>query len=502
MTNRESMKDMTSKFDKLDKFEGQDFRRWQKKMHFLLTTLKVVYVLSTPSPVWSENETLEATRKRMKWENDDYICRGHILNGMSDSLFDIYQNVESAKALWESLESKYMAEDASAKKFLVSNFMNYKMVDTRPVMEQFHEMLRILGQYTQHNLMMDEAISVAVIIDKLPPSWKEFKHGLKHKKEELNLVQLGSHLRIEEGLRNQELDNNPKGKNQIGSSSVNMVEGDGVKNSKNNKNKRKFKSGDDKFANKKGTMTCWKCNKPGHMKKDCRSRKGKDGAGSNGSKDPEKQQGYNSDFIQNFYNVLHYVSVISDAFYVQDDEVAWWVDSGATSHVCKDLRWFQVCKSIEDGSFVKMGNVATEPIKGIGRVLLTFTSGKTLCLDNVLYVPGIRKNLVSEIVLNKCGYKQVLESDKYILSRHGSFVGFGYVCNGMIRLNLNYPLFNASACMITSSHSNSLSKSELWHARLGHVHYKRMRDMSKMSLIPAFDMTHESCKKVAKKLVL
>ncbi|GKA59824.1 hypothetical protein Tco_0759137 [Tanacetum coccineum] len=108
-----------------------------------------MYVLSTPSLEWSENETLETTRKRMKWENDDYICRGHILN----------------------------------------------------------------GQYTQHNLMMDEAISVAVIIDKLPPSWKEFKHSLKHKKEELNLVQLRSHLRIEEGLRNQELDNNHKGKN-------------------------------------------------------------------------------------------------------------------------------------------------------------------------------------------------------------------------------------------------------------------------------------------------
>ena len=41
--------------------------------------------------------------------NDDYICRGHILNGMSDSLFDVYQNVESAKELWDSLESKYMA---------------------------------------------------------------------------------------------------------------------------------------------------------------------------------------------------------------------------------------------------------------------------------------------------------------------------------------------------------------------------------------------------------
>nr|GEY30663.1 zinc finger, CCHC-type [Tanacetum cinerariifolium] len=178
----------------------------------------------------------------------------------------------------------------------------------------------------------------------------------------------------------------------------------------------------------------------------------------------------------------------------KDDEVAWWVDSGATSHVCKDLCWFQVCKSIEDESFVKMRNIATGPIKGIGHVLLTFTYGKPLCLDNVLYVPGIRKNLVSKIVLNKCGYKQVLKSDKYILSRHGLFVGFSYVCNGMIRLNLNYPLFTASACMITSTHNNSLSKSELWLARLGYVHYKRMRDMSKMSLTPAFDMTHESCK--------
>ena len=93
------MKTMTNNFNKLEKFEGQDFRRWQKKMHFLLTTLKVVYVLSTPMPEILDDSPLEVTRKRSKWENDDYICRGHILNGMSDSLFDVYQNYESAKEL-------------------------------------------------------------------------------------------------------------------------------------------------------------------------------------------------------------------------------------------------------------------------------------------------------------------------------------------------------------------------------------------------------------------
>nr|ABW81021.1 transposase [Arabidopsis lyrata subsp. lyrata] len=50
-----SVREMTSKFGKLDKFEGVDFRRWQKKMHFLLTTLNVVHVLSMPMPTVSEN---------------------------------------------------------------------------------------------------------------------------------------------------------------------------------------------------------------------------------------------------------------------------------------------------------------------------------------------------------------------------------------------------------------------------------------------------------------
>ncbi|GJR90270.1 hypothetical protein Tco_0214281 [Tanacetum coccineum] len=62
---------MAMKFGKLDKFEGSDFRRWQKKMHFLLTTLKVVYVLTAPMPEYVEEETLEETRKRCKCVTTD-----------------------------------------------------------------------------------------------------------------------------------------------------------------------------------------------------------------------------------------------------------------------------------------------------------------------------------------------------------------------------------------------------------------------------------------------
>ncbi|GJV76995.1 hypothetical protein Tco_1508579 [Tanacetum coccineum] len=59
-----------------------DFRRWQKKMHFLLSSMSVVYVLTTLIPEdGGDDATVEQIRKKAKWDNDGYVCRGLILNG-------------------------------------------------------------------------------------------------------------------------------------------------------------------------------------------------------------------------------------------------------------------------------------------------------------------------------------------------------------------------------------------------------------------------------------
>ncbi|GJR40639.1 zinc finger, CCHC-type containing protein [Tanacetum coccineum] len=103
-----------------------------------------------------------------------------------------------------------------------------------------------------------------------------------------------------------------------------------------------------------------------------------------------------------------------------------------------------------------MGDDHFTLVHGKGSVVLEFSSGKSITLFNVLYVPKLCKNLISGPVLNKCGYKQVYESDKYILSNCGVFVGFGYYNNG-------------------------------------HVHYKTMLEISKDDLIPAIDENPEKC---------
>ncbi|GJW02817.1 zinc finger, CCHC-type containing protein [Tanacetum coccineum] len=359
-----AMKHMASNFVKLDKFEGVDFRKWQKKMHFLLSSMSVVYVLTTPIPEDGENATMEQIRKKNKWDNDDY----------------------------DSLDAKYMAKDASSKNFLVINFINYKMTDSKLVMEQYYELL-------------------------------DFKHTLKRKKDELTLVELGSHLCIEESLRMQDSDK-PKGNNVVGPSVVNMMEHNNSFRYNDNKGKRKHK--------------------------DTKA-------------DPNKKS--------------------------KDDDVAWWVDSGATVHVCKDRCWFKTYESLNDGSIPHTANESKALVHRRGCVDLRFSLGKIVSLFNVLHVPNIRTNFVSSSILNSCGYKQVIESNKYVLSKHGVFIGFGYLSNQMFRLNIVND--NIGSALMSTSKLNDLI---LWHARLGHVHYKRMQDMSKDGLIPAFDMDTEKCK--------
>nr|GEU89015.1 hypothetical protein [Tanacetum cinerariifolium] len=66
-----------------------------------------------------------------------------------------------------------------------------------------------------------------------------------------------------------------------------------------------------------------------------------------------------------------------------------WIDSGATTHVCKDCCWFKTYEPMEDGFVLYMGDDHFAPAHGKGSVALEFSYGKTISLFNVLYVPKL-----------------------------------------------------------------------------------------------------------------
>ncbi|TYK04480.1 DEAD-box ATP-dependent RNA helicase 39-like [Cucumis melo var. makuwa] len=122
-------------------------------------------------------------------------------------------------------------------------------------------------------------------------------------------------------------------------------------------------------------------------------------------------------------------------------------------------------ENTEDVECSFMGNSTTARALGKGKILLKLTSGKILSLSNVLYVPSLRRNLVSGSLLNRAGLKIVLEGDKVILTKNGDFVGKGYMSDGLFVLNTI--MLNAS----TSSSAYVVESTDMWHHRLGHVNH-------------------------------
>ena len=84
------------------------------------------------------------------------------------------------------------------KKYAVSRYLKYQMTDGKYVEMQSHTRQKIAHEIIFEGMSLDEQFQVVVLIDKLPPRWKDFKNTLRHKTKEFSLESLITRLCIEE----------------------------------------------------------------------------------------------------------------------------------------------------------------------------------------------------------------------------------------------------------------------------------------------------------------
>ena len=84
----------------------------------------------------------------------------------------------------------------------------------------------------------------------------------------------------------------------------------------------------------------------------------------------------------------------------------WTVDSTATEHVARDRVGFvEYCQIPVGCRGIKVGNGASVEVLGIGTYKLELRGGRTLLLHDVLYVPGIWRNLLFVVTLLRLGFR-------------------------------------------------------------------------------------------------
>ena len=170
------------------------------------------------------------------------------------------------------------------------------------------------------------------------------------------------------------------------------------------KDKKRKKSNGQKSeqAKKKFKGNCYNCGKVGHRSSDCHAPR------KNKNKGKGKSQ---ANIVEKMEDADDLCAMTSEYNLVENPE-EWFLDSGATRHICSAKEAFSMYTPAEYDEDLFMGNTVTTRIAGTEKVMLKMTSGKVLTLNNVLHVPTIRKDLVSVALLVKNEFKCVLVSNK------------------------------------------------------------------------------------------
>ncbi|KAG8503154.1 hypothetical protein CXB51_000964 [Gossypium anomalum] len=313
--------------EKLMKFFRQNFKTWQQKMLFYFTMLNLAKFFKDDPPTIKEGEVDDVTDFTAveAWEHFDFLCQNYILNRLSDALYE--------------------------------------------------ELQLIIRGILAEGMVISESFQVAAIIEKLPPTWNDFKNYLKHKRKEIN----------------------------VNGAKENMVE---FKKGKQPQDGSKLGSKGGISKKQKFQGKCFNCNKMRYKSSDCRLPKKVRADEVNDMKEISKEVAD-----------MDLCAVISKVDMVDSNPRGWCFDIGATRHICCNKDSFSELVSCDKGDKLYMGNATTSKVKGKGTAVLKMTFGKELKLQNVMYVPNIHKNLISRTLLSVHDFRMVFESQKLILSK-------------------------------------------------------------------------------------
>ncbi|KAI5412204.1 hypothetical protein KIW84_057036 [Lathyrus oleraceus] len=131
------------------------------------------------------------------------------------------------------------------------------------------------------------------------------------------------------------------------------------------------------YAKDCNSFKCYNCGKVGHLAKDCRIEK-KVEETTNLTLEAEANEGFLL-MAQNEINT--------------NDNV-WYLDSGASNHMCGHKHLFKEMRKIEDGN-VSFGDASKVKVEGKGTIRYLQKDGLIGSIQDVYYVPNLKTNILS-----------------------------------------------------------------------------------------------------------
>lgn len=151
------------------------------------------------------------------------------------------------------------------------------------------------------------------------------------------------------------------------------------------------------------------------------------------------------------------------------------VNSGASRHFTGYKEVLSNLIEREIDLKIMLGDQSTYPIKGLGFVYFHLDQGKTISLQEVLYVPGLKNNLVSISALEDKGMKVSFINGKVLTWPMRSSMRDAFTLGSRFE-----GLYKVNGKPIHMLIHDKNHQCELWHQRFTHLQYKALPHVRKM----------------------
>jgi hypothetical protein len=151
------------------------------------------------------------------------------------------------------------------------------------------------------------------------------------------------------------------------------------------------------------------------------------------------------------------------------------IDSGASMHLTIFRDHLTNLVEKETNLHVVLGDDARYNVKGVGTSTFQLDSNMHLQLSEVLYVPVMKRNLVSIFSLEDKGYKVTFSEGNVLAWHKDSHINSARVI-GVREIKLYRLIIRPVQALL----HDTIRLSELWHMRLAHIHYRALPALGKM----------------------
>lgn len=332
---------------------------------------------------------------------------------IDSTIYSYVDGKNSLKEAWETLEKAFSDSGTCRKVLLLQQWINTKLNECSNMEEYVNKMTTSWARLKTMGFKIDEEVGASVLLAGLPNEYKPMILGLEQSTDGLTM-DFTKNLLLQGSITE---DN--------GSSS-------GAFFTKHNKGFKKVK--------------CFKCGGP-HFSKKCTKKGGNREFKFDKKKKPDEQH------------------VLFSALLANGASEAWFVDSGASSHMTRSNSSLINMRAHSSETSITVANNGKIAVKASGDLLkkvLSKHGENEILIKNVQYVPDLCTNLLSVAQMVQNGNTVVFNRDGCIIyNANRKVIATASLVNNMFKLDTvdsDYALSAKSADDVI-----------LWHRRMGHL---------------------------------